>query len=264
MTAERRDLMEQAVEWAQAAGRITLRWFQAGVEVDLKSDGSPVTRADRDAETFLRDVIARHRPGDGILGEEFGETRPGAPRRWVLDPIDGTKSFACGVPLYGVMVALEEEGRAVLGVVHFPALGETVWAATGLGCWWDGRPARVSLVDRIERAVLLTSDVNGLERIGRGVDFRRLTGACAWTRTWGDCYGHVLVATGRAEGIVDPKLAVWDAAPLVPIVEEAGGRFTTFDGSPWYGGPGAATNAIVTNTALAGEIRARFAGPATG
>lgn len=250
--------MALAVEWAHAAGRITLGYFQGGLDVDLKSDGSPVTRADREAETFLRGAIAARFPDDGIVGEEFGRTRPEAPRRWILDPIDGTKSFARGVPLYGVMIALEEAGGAVIGVIHFPALRETVWAGVGEGCWWDGRRARVSPVDRLDRAVLLTSDVNGLDRIGRGDDFRRLAAGCAWTRTWGDCYGHALVATGRAEGILDPKLALWDAAPLFPIITEAGGVYTTFEGEATYRGD----NAIVTNAALATTIRRHFAGAA--
>lgn len=259
MVMTRRDLMECAVEWAQAAGRLTLAYFQSGVAVELKGDGSPVTRADREAEQWLRARIEERFPQDGIVGEEFGAVRETAERRWILDPIDGTKSFARGVPLYGVMIAVEEADEATVGVIHFPALRETVWAAAGEGCWWDGRPARVSPVDRLDRAVLLTSDVNGLERIGRGDDFRRLTAACAWTRTWGDCYGHALVATGRAEGIIDPRLALWDAAPLFPIIEEAGGVYTTFEGARTHRGG----NAIVTNAALATEIRRRFAGAPT-
>lgn len=245
---------EFALELAFEAGRITLGYFQTGVEVDLKTDGSPVTRADREAEQHLRRRLAARYPADGVVGEEFGIERPDAARRWILDPIDGTKSFARGVPLYGVMLALEVEGISVLGVLHFPALNETIWATRGDACWWNGRPARVSSVDTLARAVVLTSDVNGMDRAGHGAAFRRVTQRCAYTRTWGDCYGHALVATGRAEAIFDPKLALWDAAPLLPIIEMAGGSFTTLDGRATHtGGDGVATNA-----ALAAEFRRLF------
>lgn len=245
---------EFALDLAVAAGRITLGYFQSGLDVDLKADGSPVTRADREAEQYLRRRLAERFPADGVVGEEYGVERPDAPRRWILDPIDGTKSFARGVPLYGVMLALEVEGVAEVGVIHFPALNETVWATRGDACWWNGRRARVSTVDSLARAVVLSSDMFGMEKAGHGDAFRRVARRCAYARTWGDCYGHALVATGRAEAIFDPKLALWDAAPLLPIIEMAGGSFTTLDGRATHqGGDGVATNA-----ALADEFRRLF------
>jgi len=150
--------LEFAIDAAWRAGRATLPHFQTGVLAEAKADLSPVTVADRAAETLCRALIEARYPYDGILGEEHGARRPGARRRWVIDPIDGTRAFVHGVPLYSVLLALEEEGEPVLGVIHFPALGETVWAARGEGCWWDGRRALVSQVDRLEEATVLTSE----------------------------------------------------------------------------------------------------------
>lgn len=251
-----KDLLEFAVEVAWRAGRVTLAHYQTGVAVDAKADASPVTVADRESERLARELIEARFPADGILGEEFGETRPGARRRWILDPIDGTKSFVAGVPFYGVLVALEDAGEAVLGVTHFPALGETVYAARGEGCWWDGRRARVSDVDRIDRAVLLTTDVEDVEAHGVREGWDRLRSRVWFTRTWGDCYGHALVATGRAEIMLDPILSPWDAAALLPILEEAGGVFTSVAGERTHRGG----SAVSTNRALAEEARRLLAG----
>lgn len=251
-----RDLLEFAVEVAWRAGRVTLAHYQTGIVADTKADLSPVTVADREAERLARDMIAARFPEDGVLGEEFGETRPGARRRWILDPIDGTKSFVAGVPLYGVLIAVEEGDEAVIGVAHFPALGETVYAARGEGCWWDGRRASVSRVDRLEDAVLLTTDVENITSCGRDAGYDRLRHRVRFVRTWGDCYGHVLVATGRAEIMLDPVLAPWDAAPLAPIILEAGGSFSDWAGNATHrGGSGVSTNA-----ALAAEVRRILAG----
>lgn len=246
-----RNLLDFAVEVAWHAGRVTLGYFQTGVSAEFKADSTPVTAADRGAEQVARQLIEARFPADGIMGEEFGNTRSDAVRRWILDPIDGTKSFVQGVPLYGVLVALEEAGEPVLGVIHFPALSETVFAARGEGCWWNGRPARVSEVTRLEDAVLLTTDVDNMVARGYGDSWNQLCRRSRLVRNWGDCYGHALVATGRAEAMVDPELEAWDAAPLLPIVEEAGGVFTDFQGNCTHQGG----QAISTNTALAAEIR---------
>lgn len=240
-------LLEFAVEVAWRAGRATLAHFQTGLGSDRKADGTPVTAADREAERIARELIEARFPEHGILGEEMGEARPRASRRWILDPIDGTRSFLRGVPLYGVMVALEEGGEAALGVLHFPALqGETVFAARGEGCWWDGRRARVSEEGDLSRALLLTTDVERLILEGHRAAWDRLRAKGALVRTWGDCYGHALVATGRAEAMLDPVLAAWDAAALAPIVDEAGGRFTDWRGRRTHtGGSGISTNAVL-------------------
>ncbi len=223
-------ILEFAVRLAQEAGRITLEHFGKAPAAETKGDGTPVTAADRAAEAFLRQRIEAQYPQHGILGEEYGESRPGASIRWILDPIDGTRSFLRGVPLFAVLLGVEIEGWPSVGVAHFPALGETLAAGRGLGCWWNGRPARVSEVSQLRHAAVLTTDpVLLLEEPLRG-GWERLAREAGLVRTWGDAYGHALVATGRAEVMVDPVLSPWDAAPFLPILSEAGGRFTDLGG----------------------------------
>jgi histidinol phosphatase-like enzyme (inositol monophosphatase family) len=236
-------MLDFAVDAAWQAGKITLEYFQTGTAVERKADASPVTLADRRAEEKLRERIQQTFPDHGILGEEFGEVVGRAPYRWVLDPLDGTRSFIQGVPLYGVMIGLEYHGRAVLGVVHFPALGETVCASKGEGCYWNGRRARVSALSDLADAVVLATSVRSLYDEGRGYVFDTLQARTRLQRTWGDCYGHILVATGRAEVMLDPVLQVWDCAALQPILEEAGGTFTDWQGTATHtGGNGLSTN----------------------
>jgi histidinol-phosphatase len=246
-----RTMLDFAVEATWQAGKITLEYFQAGTAVEWKADASPVTLADRRAEEKLRDCIQRAFPHHGILGEEFGEVAGRSSYRWVLDPLDGTRSFIQGVPLYGVMMGLEDAGRAVLGVVHFPALGETVYAAKGEGCYWNGRRARVSEVTQLEDAVVLATSVRSLYEEGRGRAFEVLQNKTRLQRTWGDCYGHILVATGRAEIMLDPILNIWDCAALQPILEEAGGTFTDWAGTPTHTeGNGISTNSHLFQTVM--------------
>ena len=249
-----RNVLDFAVEVAWRAGRVTLAHYQTGVAAEAKADDSPVTVADRESERLVRELIAERFPADGVLGEEFGQTRPDAARRWIVDPIDGTRSFVRGVPLYGVLLALEEAGDPVLGVIHFPALGETVWAARGEGCWWDGRRASVSDVAKLEDALVVTSDAESHAAEGRGAGWDRLRADAGLVRTWGDCYGYALVATGRAEAMLDPILSVWDAAAVRPIIEEAGGVFTDWNGVATH----TAGHAVATNAALADEVRRRL------
>jgi len=247
-----RDLLDFAVDVARRAGDETLLHFRTDLEVEAKADSSPVTVADRAAERRARDLIAARFPDDGIIGEEHGATRPDAPRRWILDPIDGTLSFIRGVPLYGVLVAVEEGDRAIVGVIHFPALGESVYAALGEGCWWDGVPARVSRIDSVAEALVLCTDAEGVDRRGHAEGWNALRERARMVRTWGDCYGHALVATGRAEAMVDPILARWDAAALAPIITEAGGVYTDWRGRPTH----LSDSGIATNQVLATEVRA--------
>jgi len=249
-----------ALAAAREAGAATLDYFGSErLEVETKGDGTPVTRADREAERILVDRIRDAFPDDGILGEESGETKGRSGRRWILDPIDGTKSFVHGVPLYGTLVALEVAGDAVLGIVCLPALREAIFAARGEGAFWarnlggketTGR-ARVSTVDRLDKALFCTTSPHGFERSGHAAVYRRVGELAMTERGWGDCYGHMLVATGRAEVMLDPIMAVWDCAALLPIVEEAGGRFTDFSGARTHRGG----SAISTNLALADEVR---------
>jgi histidinol phosphatase-like enzyme (inositol monophosphatase family) len=244
--AELAELRAFAVDAARAAGRITLETFGSSQRFETKPDGSPVTDADRRAEELLRRRIDERCPRDGILGEEFGTEFGDSGRRWTVDPIDGTASFIHGVPLYGVLIGLLDEDEAVLGVIHLPALDETIAAARGGGCgWWKGgadlSPARVRSTARLDRALVLCTDFSRLE--GPGEALERLAARAGRLRTWGDCYGHALVATGRAEAMIDPRMSPWDSAPLLPVVEEAGGRFTTLAGERRaVGGSAVSTN----------------------
>ena len=219
-----------AVESAQLAGQFTLGYFQAGTAHETKSDNTPVTVADRGAEERLRARIEAAYPAHGIIGEEYGEKPGKEPARWILDPIDGTISFISGVPLYAVLVGFEWEGEMLAGVIHLPALGETVWAARGLGCYWNGRPARVSPVSDLSQARLVVTSSKLIYKHGRGPAYERLRAACYTDRGWSDAYGYALLATGRAEIVLDPIMSVWDTAALVPVVTEAGGTLTDWSG----------------------------------
>ena len=245
-------LLKAAQEAAQIAGAVAMRHYCTTLEVNAKADGSPVTIADREAESASRAWITRNFPEDGIEGEELGVLRPEAPRRWVVDPIDGTKTFVRGVPLWGSLVAVVEGTQVLAGAAFFPAVGEAIAAAPGEGAWWNGSRCSVSRVDRLERATVLTTDETFREDDAKRADWRRLVARAEVSRSWGDCYGYLLVATGRAEVMVDPVMAPWDAAAFLPIIEEAGGVFTDWSGTRTaFGG-----NAIATNAALAAETRA--------
>lgn len=240
-----RDLMEAAVSFAEEAGRMTLEYFRGEFDVEHKADKSFVTIADRETEAHLRTLIEARFPADGILGEEHGEIRPGAHRRWILDPIDGTFSFVHRVPLYGVLIGVEEDGEPLVGVVNMPALDEVAAAARGEGCFWRGQPARVSDTSELSEALLIATD----KYYGRSFPsdgLARLIQAAGPVRTWADCYGYVLVATGRADVAVDPVMNIWDCAPLLTILEEAGGRFTDWRGRRTIDGG----NAVASNGRL--------------
>jgi histidinol phosphatase-like enzyme (inositol monophosphatase family) len=243
------NLMDFAVRTASRAGEITLRHF-GSVATERKGDGSEVTAADRESERFILDTLADAFPADGVLGEEGGSSESRSGRRWIVDPIDATRSFSAGVPLYGVLIALEEQGVPLLGCCHLPALGETIVAARGAGAWRNGARTRVSAVEDFAEARVVTS---GMEywrdwATTEGQEgWTRLVAASRFARTWGDCYGYVLVATARAEIMADPAAgAPWDYLPMIPILEEAGGQFTTFGGSPI----GAWRSALATNGRL--------------
>ena len=246
-----KNLLEFAVEVAWRAGRAALAHYQTGIAAEAKPDLSPVTLADRNAEQIARELIASKFPGDGIIGEEYGAIRPDATRQWILDPIDGTRTFVRGVPLFGSLLALQEDGEPVLGVMYFPAMEESVYAALGEGCWWNGRRALVSDEVLLDRALVLTTDIENIEKAGFTAGWNRVRSHAGLVRTWGDCYGHALVATGRAEAMFDPFMSIWDAAALRPIIEEAGGVFTDWRGNATHTGG----SAVSTNTALAREIR---------
>jgi histidinol phosphatase-like enzyme (inositol monophosphatase family) len=246
-----RDLRDFAADLAWQAGKLTLSYFQTGLTPELKADQSPVTVADRAAERLLRELIEARYPAHSILGEEEGETRPGADYRWILDPIDGTKSFVRGVPLYGVLIGLERAGEPVVGAIGIPAMGELLVAARGEGCLWNGRRARVSQT-RLSDALLLSTDTSSMAAHGRADAYARLAAATKLQRTWGDAYGYALVATGRAELMLDAVMHVWDCAALLPVVTEAGGSFTDWSGTPTiHAGEAVATNGLILPEVLA-------------
>ena len=253
--AARLDLARRA---ACDAGKLTLSFFRSdNCAVETKSDGSPVTEADRQTERELRRQISDSFPRDWVVGEEFGEQSGTSEFRWIVDPIDGTKSFVRGVPLYGTLVGVEHAGEPVAGVIYIPPLDECVYAALGSGAWYSrggGKPERaaVSTRARLAEGLFLTSQVSSFAQRGAADAYRRLESAAGLTRTWGDCYGYLLVATGRAEAMVDPIMNLWDAAALAPIIEEAGGTFTDWSGKPTVAsGEGVATNRLVLDEVLA-------------
>jgi histidinol phosphatase-like enzyme (inositol monophosphatase family) len=255
---DRDDLMDFAARTLKSAGELTLEHFGRAA-VQYKANDTEVTAADLAAEEFIRGAIIDAFPEDGILGEE-GDDRPSrSGRRWVVDPIDGTRSFAVGVPTYSMLLALEEDGASVLGAIHVPVLGQTLVAATGAGAWIDGRPARVSECDDVAAARVVTSGLeywrdNSTDEHRAGFD--RLVKATRFARTWGDGYGYFLVATGRVEVYCDPICgAHWDIAPMNVVITEAGGRVSQFDGSPiapW-------TSVLATGERLYAPVRALLA-----
>jgi histidinol-phosphatase len=249
--SEGRIRMEAALELATLAGRVAMEGWRRGLAVESKHDGSPVTAADRAAERAARAWLAERFPADGVLGEEFGLERPEAPRRWIIDPIDGTKSFVRGVPLWGSLVALTEGERVLAGAACFPALGEALAAAPGEGCWHDGARCRVSDVARLAEATVLVTDARILATDPRAERYATLAQGAGVVRTWGDAVGYLLVATGRAEVMIDAVMNPWDAAPLQPIIEEAGGVFTDLTGRATAFGEGS----LATNAALADAVR---------
>lgn len=223
--------LEFALHAALKGGKSTLALFNAGAAVELKHDLTPVTLADRTAERIIREEIAKAYPEDAILGEEEGETSAKT-TRWVIDPIDGTKSFICGVPLYATLLSYEVEGEPVLGVAYFPALGELVYAEKGAGAFWNGVPCRVSRKPRLEGAVVSCGSHASMAKHGRMEAFLKIAERALATRTWCDAYGHFLVATGRIEAMVEPIVNRWDVSAVSLIVTEAGGKFTSFEGEP--------------------------------
>src|SRR5271154_5594715 len=239
--------MEAAEAAARVAGAVALGHYRRGVEVETKGDGSPVSVADRQAEEAVRTWLEARFPQDGILGEELGAARPEARRRWLVDPIDGTKTFVRRVPLWGTLVALVDGEEVLAGAAFFPAVDELVVAARGGGCLWNGAPARVSEVRQLSEATVLATDERFARNEGQRRRWARLVDASAQSRTWGDCYGYLLVATGRAEVMVDGVMAPWDSAALKPIIEEAGGVFTDWKGkSTAFGGDTIATNGTLS------------------
>lgn len=243
--AELRPLMHQA-------GALALRYFQTAgpeqLQVEWKPDDSPVTRADREIEQFLRTQLRQRYPDFGILGEEFGsdsDPELSEGMHWILDPIDGTRSFARGIPIFGIQVALVFQREPILGWIHLPALREEIYAARGLGCHWNGAPCRVSCEGRPERSLIHVHERTLVDAASPRL--RQWLHGVQLERNWGDCYSFILVATGRAEAALDPRMQVWDSAPLPILLQEAGGVFMDWSGttSIWSG------SAVAVNAELA-------------
>jgi histidinol-phosphatase len=232
MSRSLRRLMDFAVEIAFEAGKLTLGYFQTGVRTDFKEDDSPVTIADRKAEALIRARIEKKFPLHAIVGEEFDEkTVEAATHRWFIDPIDGTKSFVRGVPLYAVLIGLEIEGKIDMGTVYFPGLDEMICAATGEGCYWNGRRAWVSSESDLSRSVVAFTDPLNFGKFGKTEAWRRIQQACYYRAGWCDAYGHALVATGRIELMLDPVMNSYDCGPFPAILREAGGYFGDWSGN---------------------------------
>ena len=237
---------------AYRAGRITLSYYNKGIQHDLKKDESPVTAADRATEEFIRGELEKAYPTHAIVGEEYGEQAgAGNPFRWFVDPIDGTKSFIKGVPFYSVLIALEIEGVSRVGAVCFPALDELLSAADGLGAWCNGRRVHVSDVSKMKEAVFCYTSWSGFRTKKRLNVFENMHRECFFGRGWGDAYGYHMVATGRAEIMLDPEIQLWDVAPFPPILREAGGFFGSWAGEEGHtSGEGLAVNAALKSRVL--------------
>ncbi len=251
-TAANEDDVEFAIDLARAAGEFTQRFFgRADLTVEAKADGTPVTEADRGAEAVVVEAISQRFPDDAILGEEHGAQNGTTGRHWVIDPIDGTKAFARGVPLYSNLVSLLVDGVPVVGVINLPAVEQTVWAGTGLGAFVNGARCAVNTVSDPADAFVMTSGF-GAWPVGAT---ERLGAAGMKLRTWGDAYGYYLVATGQVEAMVDPIAELWDLAAPSVIVPEAGGCFTHADGSPFTCKPGEAPSAVASNGRVHDTVR---------
>lgn len=240
--------LQAAIAAAQAAGRIQRRRFRRPQRVELKADDTPVTRADRESEAVIRRILEPVTPGCEFLGEETSPPALSSPPsalvcRWIVDPLDGTKEFVRGLPFFGPCIALERDGELALGVIHLPALRETVWAERGSGAFLDGRPIRVSGEARIDRAYVVCGNEGEFHRRGWSAARGQLVRSTYHDPGFLDLYSYAALACGRVDAVVMVGEEPWDVAAARAIVEEAGGRFTDFRGSATiYGGTTLATN----------------------
>lgn len=244
-------VLDALTEAARAAGEVALKYYRRGVEVTLKPDRSPVTRADREAEQVIVEILGRAFPERGFLGEELG-ARGSEETRWIIDPIDGTRNFVRGIPIWAVLIGLEERGEITAGVIHNPVTGELYTARKGEGAFLGGERLRVSGVSSLDQATLIHASLGFLRASGYWEGFVRLVDATERQRGFGDYLCYTILAEGKAEIAVESDLKPWDLAPVKILVEEAGGRFTDFSGTPSiYSGTALATNGRLHDTALA-------------
>lgn len=245
----RNEWIEFSQELAQASGEIIRRYFRSPISVETKADSTPLTIADQEAERYMRDLIQARYPHHGILGEEFETVNPRATYQWVLDPIDGTKNFVSGTTLFGTLIGLMVDGHPIIGAIHNPITAQFL-VGDGAHCWLNGEPVRVRPCARIEDATLLTTSHWNVFQHQDGPAFEALSRRARLYRSWGDCYGYYLVASGYADIMIDPAMHLWDVVALVPIIVGAGGRITDY-----YGGdPLSAQGAVATAGSLHEEV----------
>lgn len=240
-----------ALELADAADAITMQWFQSSsLAVRTKVDMTPVSEADEAVERAIRERLAEDRPADAVVGEEYGSSGS-SPRRWILDPIDATKNYVRGIPIFGSLIALEENGTVIVAVISSPALSRRWWASKGAGAFCNGRKMEVSRIASLDEAMVAYDSITDFDQHGGTDGFLKLVRSCGRARGFGDFWAHMLVAEGAAEIAVEPRVATWDVAPVQLIVEEAGGRFTDLRGNPRYdGGSALSTNGLLHDAAL--------------
>ena len=238
-----KELLDAAIDIARIGGEHTLKYFKKDINIISKEDDSPVTIADRETEQILRKEIQKRYPDHGIIGEEFGQTNKGSSITWVLDPIDGTKSFIHGVPFYTTLIGILVDNEPVVGIIYAPALDEICAAGIGLGATYNGEPCRVSTLKDLSEATFLVTEIERFRLMGQQELFQELLDRTKLHRTWGDAYGHMMVATGRADLMYDPELNIWDAAALLPVIKESGGIFSDVKGNQTiHSGNGYSTN----------------------
>lgn len=247
------NLMDFAEKVTRDASKIMLQYYLGDLSIEWKPDNSPVTIADKKSEEYIRTQFISHTPHFGIIGEEFGNENENAPWQWTIDPIDGTKAFIHGCPLFGTLIGLLHEGKSVGGLIHLPVLGWTIKATKGGGASLNGASIRVSSCKEISQALLLDGSITTMEKKGYSVPWKNLRQKARLHRGWGDCYGYALVACGRAEAMVDPIVSPWDIAPMPVIFEEAGGQFTDLRGNKKL-----AADAVASNGAIHREIIQEF------
>jgi histidinol-phosphatase len=250
MNPDWRARYELAVEAARRAGDLARTYYESTFEIELKPDASPVTVADKGAEELIRSLVARHFPSDGFLGEEFGDQPGVSGFRWVIDPIDGTRSFVRHIPIWATLIGLEYKDEQIGGVAYVPVLRQVYRALRGDGAYMNDRRVRVSDVDKMSDALLCYSSLAWFTRAGRERTFLELATRTNRQRGFGDFYGFVLVAEGAADLMVEHGVHAWDVSGLKAIVEEAGGTFTDWDGTPTTERP----DVVASNGKLHAEV----------
>tara|TARA_B100001059_G_scaffold236532_1_gene287578 strand:+ start:5066 stop:5896 length:831 start_codon:yes stop_codon:yes gene_type:complete len=252
--------LDAAHDIVDAASAILRHYFtDRSWSVEDKSDGSPVTTADRETEASIRAAIEKLFPGDGLIGEEYGadQAQGTTGYRWVIDPIDGTIAFVHGVPLFGTLIGIEHQGQALAGLMEFPIIHERAWAMRGHGAWYragDAPPirTRVSGTETLSDSMVCTTSFDYFREHAYPEAYVALGHACRRTRGWNDCYSELLLCTGRVDAVVEPELKRWDIGAIIPILQEAGGRFTDWAGEA-EGDPGSCRG-IASNGHLHGQL----------